>query len=789
MKGLLLTFILLASSLFAGNACVSTNVTTTASNVATTWNYCGGGSSLARDSSSVGPYAASGTSTWSHTIGGGSNMILFVAVSNGFAQPDGVTGVTDNGTPITLVSKFHGLGYNSIYMEYGPSAGTHTIVVSSTSQILAGAVSYSGAKQSSQPDSIATATGTTITPSVVLTTVSPYAWGFGMFYGTSHDAGMGGTTVLQNFPFDVGEIVDTNGAIPTTGAHTFEVSGAGANRDILAISIIPDSVTSGTTPQTGDTVTIATPVVLKADLNVVSMDINGATAQLTTDGSPHTITTTGGVTVTQGCSAVSGACTTANAIDTSGASAGNEVTWTRTGATTGQYVVYTTSAFNTNLNLSHSIFNSANGRGIGVYGGFATMKLTVNNSKFVGGEEAIDVNIIDTLNLNNISSTGLTAGPFLALNNSTPTTCTTQNMTVINPLGNLIMVYGTADFSPCSMIGNVLSSDPGGVYAPQMINANFSVTPAVANVWTYNLAKSYYTAMDVNAYGLAGCAATVSLRCIVSNNVIDSFNQNILSENYMDSINNVTMTHANIGAEQGSWIGFGSRNMTQTGDIVLSPASMSSNAGVWYLGIAGGGMPVAAQVTMSHYTAVMALDSAGDGGVILGEGVSGSHFETTDSAVSNSILYGGLYGITAGNPDDTFVSSGTGGVGLFNNDYFGNVSSATTGTGTHMDDGVHAHPNAVYGDVSIDPKFVDINRSWDKCDALLGGPGTTVHLFDQMFNRWNGSNPAIYTPQNVYNCMRVGFAPHDVRLATGASDGSYIGAVKPVGMIGMAFTQ
>jgi hypothetical protein len=156
------------------------------------------------------------------------------------------------------------------------------------------------------------------------------------------------------------------------------------------------------------------------------------------------------------------------------------------------------------------------------------------------------------------------------------------------------------------------------------------------------------------------------------------------------------------------------------------------------------------------------------------------------SSISKSIAYGGGYGILSGNSNNVFINTGTGGVGVWGNDVFGAVianysDNLGAGGSTNWDNGVNAHPSAVYGDLTIDPKFVNPYRTFADCDAILGGPGTAATLFAQLLNRWNGTAAAGYTAQRVYNCMHAAYAPRDIRLAGK-------GAVTPIAP-GMGFTQ
>jgi hypothetical protein len=106
-----------------------------------------------------------------------------------------------------------------------------------------------------------------------------------------------------------------------------------------------------------------------------------------------------------------------------------------------------------------------------------------------------------------------------------------------------------------------------------------------------------------------------------------------------------------------------------------------------------------------------------------------------------------------------------------------------------------AHPNAIYHDVTINPALIAPGRRYKDADAFLGGPGNELHLFQQLIGTQTPlaailgvagglSANQLYTPQAIYQFLAGGFTPtnNHLSLTTGASDGGYIGAVKPLCM-------
>src|SRR3990167_3818009 len=134
---------------------------------------------LALDTGTNGGNNGGGTShTYSHTCTG-SDLILFVGVGTN-SSSDLISGVTYNTVAMILVDKQQGTSTNYSYLYYliTPATGAHDVVVSasSTCTIYSGAVSYTGAKQSGQPDSTNKGTETGATFTLSTTVVASNCW-------------------------------------------------------------------------------------------------------------------------------------------------------------------------------------------------------------------------------------------------------------------------------------------------------------------------------------------------------------------------------------------------------------------------------------------------------------------------------------------------------------------------------------------------------------------------------------------------------------------------------------
>lgn len=127
---------------------------------------------------SVSSFSSNGAGpfTWAHTCSG-SDRLLRVTTSH-FDSSDIVTGVTYNGVALTAVpsgSTNNGQYYITAYYLVAPDTGTHDIVVTTTGSVFdfgAGAVSYTDVHQTIPLGTAVTATGTSTTPSVTVSSAA-----------------------------------------------------------------------------------------------------------------------------------------------------------------------------------------------------------------------------------------------------------------------------------------------------------------------------------------------------------------------------------------------------------------------------------------------------------------------------------------------------------------------------------------------------------------------------------------------------------------------------------------
>lgn len=196
---------------------------------------------IAFDAQSVSAYAPNTSVTWSHTCTG-TDRILIVGVYCGTAN---TTTVTYNGVSMTAINSLAMSGAASgqfikLFYLVNPASGANNVVVSCSAGDMYGlATSYTGAKQSAQPDSNNTggnATATSLTVST--TTVADNCWLVGFVYcGLTPTAGA--NTILRNGIASVEYMIDSNSAQTPAGSKSMNVTHGSTFNGMVMASISP----------------------------------------------------------------------------------------------------------------------------------------------------------------------------------------------------------------------------------------------------------------------------------------------------------------------------------------------------------------------------------------------------------------------------------------------------------------------------------------------------------------------------------------------------------------------
>lgn len=214
------------------------------------YSFSGVDNIIAYDATSQGTYGASPL-TFAHTCTG-TNRILFV---NTITDTDTVTGVTYGGVAMTLIAKstYPGAGRKgtSLFYLIAPTSGTNNIVITASSGSVGGAgISYTGAKQTGQPDSSNTkAQGSSeATMAIATTVVASNCWEIATSCDNQGSGGTGLNGAVVKQTSGQGMIFGDSNAIVSTGSQTITFDFAGANGTYGAVAAsIASAATSAST--------------------------------------------------------------------------------------------------------------------------------------------------------------------------------------------------------------------------------------------------------------------------------------------------------------------------------------------------------------------------------------------------------------------------------------------------------------------------------------------------------------------------------------------------------------
>lgn len=213
---------------------------------------------IAYDAFSDGGLSSSVTSlSWSHTCTG-SNRLLVVGII-GDTTSDKLTGVTYAGVAMTLIAKLQMPSNTWQYLYYllNPTSGANNIVATggSTMNVLGGqGVSYTGVKQSSQPDGYTTATPTATSCVTTITTTADNCWAVTMGRCTGVAPSTTATGGVNRGVSSYQGMFDSNGVIHPAGSFSMTIfpNGGGTQTFCDLMATFAPVVTSSFTATESD---------------------------------------------------------------------------------------------------------------------------------------------------------------------------------------------------------------------------------------------------------------------------------------------------------------------------------------------------------------------------------------------------------------------------------------------------------------------------------------------------------------------------------------------------------
>lgn len=199
---------------------------------------------IALDANSTGVGGTATPQTWTHTCTGSNLMLIVNVYSN---TPSDVTGVTYNGVAMTSLGNYSYSGVEgNLWYLINPATGANTVSIAHTSTsnfVIGVAASYTGVKQSAQPDSSLT-TQTTASATTLTATNTVVAAGSWLITGGINNsggaliAGTGGS--IRRTGSNVAVSLFDSGGPVTAGAKSMTIKLAAANAYALGmVSIAP----------------------------------------------------------------------------------------------------------------------------------------------------------------------------------------------------------------------------------------------------------------------------------------------------------------------------------------------------------------------------------------------------------------------------------------------------------------------------------------------------------------------------------------------------------------------
>lgn len=175
---------------------------------------------IAYDASAGSSTGSASSLTYSHTCSG-SDRILFVFVCRGNTQT--ISSVTYNSVAMTFIAESIVAGSQPVAVYYlvAPATGANNVVItlSGATFIFSSSSSYTGAKQTGQPDGSNTGKASGTSHAISVTTTADNSWGVAAYRaeGDGVTSAGSGTTLRNNSGI---QLYDSNGPKTPAGSLT-----------------------------------------------------------------------------------------------------------------------------------------------------------------------------------------------------------------------------------------------------------------------------------------------------------------------------------------------------------------------------------------------------------------------------------------------------------------------------------------------------------------------------------------------------------------------------------------
>jgi hypothetical protein len=373
---------------------------------------------------------------------------------------------------------------------------------------------------------------------------------------------------------------------------------------------------------------------------------------------------------------------------------------------------------------------------------------------------------------------------------SAPTNWVINDNTVTNPQTNSLLIFAAAGCHQLQVLRNAVLGSSTTPFAlvqitggtANTIQFNLGVNPeppaAVRNPWIFVAGDNSDDSSTVSFNVLQGGHAGISQGGGSGAQFSPTFSFNWISQWKEDSgAQGAIITRSGI--------------ITETYNVLVMENSDGQQNGVGDLAYSDASGNCNATVQQDHNTSYGISDPSDNASInwMWGDGSTSPHTCVVATYVRSNIAYDANYGFYNNNSYNTWnLSQGVeyGGAAVHHNLTYGNTTGAywNIQTSPGFDNGSIHHPNyQQYGDLTVNPQFLNPNRRPAGWDAQCGGPGTDESLFSNLARRsgFGGMLNPCYSIPSLWRWIRLGWAPLNTQLIGAGHDGTWIGAVAPVG--------
>jgi hypothetical protein len=397
--------------------------------------------------------------------------------------------------------------------------------------------------------------------------------------------------------------------------------------------------------------------------------------------------------------------------------------------------------------------------------------LNIQNCKFVGLNQINIVSSDTHVTISNNYFTGTTNASTITANtnsgatgwivtNNTESGATTAGQFWGNISNAPGMTFtGNAELGTAT-ITRALAQFPSQQFTGFTVNGNFCYNPANASLPTIRC-------IDFET------ALTDSTSTINNNVLVGSYNNLYITSGSPTVTGNFMLGHSDQVAGQGVIIDYGVASQASGNTVTLKNNIIGLDTAT---GTSQIGLLFTTNATLANSNVFLVnhnsfFQPSGSDSLWLAEGNNVVQGAIVNSYFRNNIVTGGAVGITDGNRNSTWTATGNfNSAAVHHNLTFNNTTAYQhTGTvySTGFDNGSTPHPNALYADLTVDPRYINSSATpatfavWCKVGGTADVAALFVNLGAQSFGGTYNANCSI---ANLLTYLQFSYTPMNGRL-------------------------